>query len=160
MPPELTGVTWSAVPSGSSTVVTPTGTNNVNVTGNLNVGNANNIQITVSGKLSSAQANAVLANTAIATPSEPGIPPVSSNTVNTTISNKNALTISKTGPSTVNAGENVVYNLTISNNGPSDAVASVITDQVSASLTNVTWSATVTGTATVTIPSVQEMRLV
>ncbi|MBB5639363.1 putative repeat protein (TIGR01451 family)/gliding motility-associated-like protein [Pedobacter cryoconitis] len=154
VPAQLTNVTWSALPAGTSTVVTAAGTgNNVSVTGNLNVGNANHIQITVSGKLSSAQANAVLANTATATPSEPGIPPVSSNTVNTTIQHKNALTISKTGPATVNAGGQVVYNLTIANNGPSDAVAAIITDQVTANLTGVTWSATTTGAATVTAPS-------
>ncbi|MBB6500680.1 Ig-like domain-containing protein [Pedobacter cryoconitis] len=154
VPAALTNVTWTAAASGTSSVVTGTGTgNNISVTGNLNVGNTNNIQITVTGQLGSAQANTVITNTATATPSEPGISPVNSNTVNTTVGNKSALIISKTGPATVDAGGNVVYNLTISNNGPSNALAAVITDQVAAALTNVTWTATVTGTATVTSTS-------
>ncbi|KIO75447.1 hypothetical protein TH53_20595, partial [Pedobacter lusitanus] len=145
-----TGVTWTATPSGTSSVVTTTGTgNNVSITGNLNVGNANKIQIAISGKLSAAQANTTINNTATATPAEPGITPVSSNKVSTVIGNKNTLTISKAGPSTVNAGENVVYNLTISNNGPSNAVNAIITDQIPPGLTNVTWGTTLTGAATV-----------
>lgn len=152
VPTELTDVTWTAIPSGTSAVSAGTnGTGNaISVTGNLNVGNANTIQIKITGKLNANQINTTLTNTATAIPAEPGIAPVQSNTVNTTITNKNALTINKTGPSAVNAGENVVYNLTISNYGPSDAVAAVITDQVTANLTNVSWTATVIGTATVT----------
>lgn len=152
VPAELTAVTWTATSQGTSAITTgATGTGNaISVTGNLNAGNANTIQITVTGKLNANQVNTTLVNTATATPAEPGIAPVQSNTVNTTIANKNALTISKTGPSSVNAGENVVYNLTISNNGPSNALAAVITDQVTANLTNVNWTATVSGTATVT----------
>ncbi|MBB6500684.1 Ig-like domain-containing protein [Pedobacter cryoconitis] len=150
VPVELTNVTWTANASGTSSVVTGNGTgNNISVTGNLNVGNTNNIQITVTGQLSAGQANTTINNTATATPSEPGISPVNSNKVSTIIGNKTALTISKSGPSSVNAGEQVTYNLTISNNGPSNAVNAIITDQITSGLTNVTWKATQTGTATI-----------
>ncbi|RAJ31875.1 DUF7507 domain-containing protein [Pedobacter cryoconitis] len=151
VPAELTGVSWKATPSGTSTVTTGlTGTGNtISVTGNLNAGTSNQIQLTVSGSLSAGQPNTTINNTAIATPAEPGISPVSSNTVSTKISNKNSLAISKSGPATVNAGEQVVYNLVISNNGPGNAVNAIITDQIPSGLTNVNWTATTSGAATI-----------
>lgn len=151
VPAELTGVTWTATSSGTSAISAgATGTGNtISVTGNLNAGSGNKIQIVVSGSLNAGQANTTINNTAIATPAEPGISPVSSNTVSTKISNKNSLAISKSGPATVNAGEQVVYNLIISNNGPSDAVNSIITDQIPSGLTNVNWTATTSGAATI-----------
>jgi uncharacterized repeat protein (TIGR01451 family) len=150
VPAALTNVTWTAAAAGTSSVTNSTGTGNtISVTGDLNVGNTNNIRITISGKLSSAQTSTVLTNTATATPAEPGITPVQSNTVSTTIGNKTALTVTKSGPPTVNAGGNVVYHLTVSNNGPSDAVNAILTDQIPSGLTNVTWSSAISGLATI-----------
>lgn len=150
IPPELTNVSWTAAGTGTSTVTPLLGTGNVSVTGNLNVGNNNSIRITVTGKLSPAQAVTTLNNTATATPAEPGIAPVQSNTVSTQIGNKNALTVSKSGPQTVSAGQNVVYNLLVANNGPGNAVNAAITDHIPTALTNVSWSATTTGAAVIT----------
>jgi uncharacterized repeat protein (TIGR01451 family)/gliding motility-associated-like protein len=151
VPAELTAVSWTATSSGTSAVtIGAAGNGNaISVTGNLNAGSGNKIQINVSGSLGAGQTNTTLNNTAVATPAEPGISPVSSNTVSTKISNKNSLTISKSGPVTVNAGEQVVYNLIISNNGPSNAVNAIITDQIPSGLTNVNWIATASGAATI-----------
>ncbi|MBB6236584.1 putative repeat protein (TIGR01451 family), partial [Pedobacter sp. AK013] len=150
IPTQLTGVTWTAVAAGTSTVSTASGTGNVSLTSNLKVGTANKVTITATGTISAAQSNVTITNQAVATPTEAGIAPVNSNAVNTAISNKSGLSIVKTGPSSINAGENVAYTLTIKNSGPSNALAAVIADNIPSGITNVSWSATSAGAATIT----------
>ncbi|MBC6110040.1 DUF11 domain-containing protein, partial [Pedobacter sp. CCM 8938] len=151
VPSQLTGVVWNAVSSGTSTTSAPSGVGNVNLTSNLNVGVSNKVTITVTGTILASQSNVTIVNQAIATPTEPGISPVNSNAVSTTVSNKSAITIVKSGPSSVNAGESVNYILTIKNAGPSNAVAAVITDNVPVDITNVSWTASASGTAAITL---------
>ncbi|MBB4108686.1 beta strand repeat-containing protein, partial [Pedobacter zeae] len=151
IPTQLTGVTWTAVAAGTSTVSAASGTGNVSLTSNLKVGTANKVTITATGTISAAQSNVTITNQAVATPTEAGIAPVNSNAVNTTISNKSAITIVKSGPSSVNAGENITYTLNIKNAGPSNAVAAVIADNIPSGISNVSWSATTAGTASISL---------
>ncbi|MBO9675290.1 MAG: DUF11 domain-containing protein, partial [Sphingobacteriaceae bacterium] len=150
IPTQLTGVTWTAVAAGTSTVSTASGTGNVSLTSNLKVGTANKVTITATGTISAAQSNVTITNQAVATPTEAGIAPVNSNAVKTAISNKSGISIVKAGPSSINAGENVAYTLTIKNSGPSNAIAAVIADNIPAGITNVSWSATSAGSAAIT----------
>jgi uncharacterized repeat protein (TIGR01451 family)/gliding motility-associated-like protein len=151
IPTQLTGVTWTAVASGTSTVSVSSGTGNVSLTSNLKVGAANKVTITATGTISAGQSNVTISNQAVATPTEAGIAPVNSNAVSTTVSNKSAITIVKAGPSSVNAGENVTYTLSIKNAGPSNAVAAVIADNIPSGITNVSWSTAITGTASISL---------
>ncbi|MFB9063493.1 hypothetical protein ACFFUQ_05615, partial [Flavobacterium branchiarum] len=57
--------------------------------------------------------------------------------------------ISKTGPSNSSAGNIVTYTLTANNSGTGNALAQTISDNVSASLVNVSWTAVAQGTATI-----------
>ncbi|MDQ0966461.1 putative repeat protein (TIGR01451 family)/gliding motility-associated-like protein [Flavobacterium sp. W4I14] len=149
IPTQLTGVTWTSVASGTSTVSVASGAGNVSLTSNLKVGTANKVTITATGTIAAGQSNVTITNQAVATPTEAGVVPVNSNAVSTTISNKSAITIVKAGPSSVNAGENITYTLSIKNAGPSNAVAAVIADNIPSGITNVSWSAAVTGTANI-----------
>ena len=151
VPTQLTGVTWTAVSAGTSNVSVASGTGNVNLTSNLKVGTANKVTITVTGTIAASQSNVTITNQAVATPTEPGIAPVNSNVVSTNISNKSTLSIVKSGPSSVNAGETVNYTLTIKNAGPSNAVGAVITDNIPTDITNVSWTTSATGAATITL---------
>ncbi|WP_317169958.1 Ig-like domain-containing protein [Pedobacter sp. SG918] len=151
IPTQLTGVTWTVVAAGTSTVSAASGTGNVSLTSNLKVGTANKVTITATGTISAAQSNVTITNQAVATPTEAGISPVNSNAVNTAISNKSTITIVKAGPSSVNAGENITYTLSIKNAGPSNAVAAVIADNIPSGITNVSWSTAVTGSASITL---------
>ncbi|RYD95010.1 MAG: DUF11 domain-containing protein, partial [Sphingobacteriales bacterium] len=151
IPAQLTGVTWTAVKQGSSTVSVASGTGNVTLTSNLNVGAANKVTITVTGTISAAQGNVTITNQAIATPTEAGVSPVNSNSVSTSISNKSAITIVKAGPSSINAGENITYTLTVRNAGPSNALAAVIADNIPADITNVSWTAIPVGSASISL---------
>jgi uncharacterized repeat protein (TIGR01451 family)/gliding motility-associated-like protein len=151
IPTQLTGVTWTAVASGTSTVSVASGTGSVSLTSNLKVGSANKVTITATGTIAAGQSNVTITNQAVATPTEAGITPVNSNAVSTAIFNKSAITIVKAGPSSVNAGENVTYTLSIKNAGPSNAVAAVIADNVPSDITNVSWSTAVTGTASISL---------
>ncbi|SMD09188.1 DUF7507 domain-containing protein, partial [Pedobacter africanus] len=146
---ELGNVTWTATAAGSSAITSgASGTGNaVNVTADLNVGDANKILLTITGELNAGQSNTVISNQASATAS--GGAAVLSNTVATTVSNQSSLTINKSGPLSINAGENITYNLTVSNNGPGNASSAVITDLIPAGLLNVSWSATQSGSASI-----------
>ena len=149
VPATLTNVSWTAMGLGTSSVGTIAGVGNVNLTGNLKVGNANKIQITVKGTIPAAQTNATITNTATATPVETGTP-VNSNAVSTAISNKSNISIVKSAPVSINAGETVNYTLLVKNTGPSNAVNANITDAIPADIQNVSWTAVANGAANVT----------
>ncbi|QPH40491.1 DUF7507 domain-containing protein [Pedobacter endophyticus] len=148
IPAGLTNVTWTAIASGTSSVATASGTGNVAVNGNLNVGNNNKIQITVKGTIPANQLNTSLSNVATAVPSETGTT-VNSNAVTTNVSNKSNISIVKSAPVSVNAGEIVNYTLLVKSTGPSNAVNATISDIVPADIQNVSWTAVANGAATV-----------
>ncbi|TKC02826.1 T9SS type B sorting domain-containing protein, partial [Pedobacter frigoris] len=82
----ITNVEWSTVVSGTAKINTGgTGSgNNLNVTADLPTGTGNKIIITVTGIVSKSFTGRIT-NTATATPSEAGVPPTQSNTVETII---------------------------------------------------------------------------
>lgn len=151
----ITNVTWTTATTGTAVVTAGASgaVNNVNVTGNIPAGNNNSILITINGKVSASFAGASITNMATATPSEPGNPPVTSNTVTTNIAKIANLNITKTGPQTAVAGENVSYKITVNNIWPSNVVGAIIQDIVPASIINTTWTAIAQGTATVSAAS-------
>ncbi|MBC8988471.1 DUF11 domain-containing protein, partial [Pedobacter sp. N36a] len=75
--------------------------------------------------------------------------PTPGNNTSTSTTTPVNVQIAKTGPATASAGNVVNYVLTVSNNGTGNALAQSIIDNVPATLTNVTWTATPLGTATI-----------
>jgi|GEM_PF-687515 len=151
VPAGLTGVSWTAVTTGNAAVLTgATGTgNNLLLTGNISAGNGNQIIVTITGKVPASAAPGSISNTAKATPSEPGIPPVSSNNIITTIDHKVKIRAIKSAPSTIVAGQSITYTLQVFNDGPGDALNLAINDVVPAGINNVSWSTTVSGAASI-----------
>ncbi|MBB5438855.1 putative repeat protein (TIGR01451 family)/gliding motility-associated-like protein [Pedobacter sp. AK017] len=149
LPAVLTNVTWTALASGTSTVTMASGTGNLALAGNLNVGDANKIRITISGTIPANQLNTTISNTATATPAETGIT-VNSNSVNTVIANRSNISIVKSAPVSANAGELINYTLLIKNTGPSNALNASIADAVPADIQNVSWTALASGAANIT----------
>lgn len=142
-------VTWSASTIGNANILTgTTGTaNNLAVTGNIAAGTTNKISIVVHGIVNSNFAGSNFNNFALV--SGGGSPQVSSDTVVTTVARVADITIQKAGPSAIVAGESIRYSIIVRNNGPSDALGTIISDNIPSTITNVTWNATVFGTATV-----------
>ncbi|NQX42924.1 DUF11 domain-containing protein [Pedobacter steynii] len=151
-PAPLTNVSWTAVAEGTASVTAGAGgtnNNNVLVKGNIAAGAGNRILITISGQVPSATTATSFANTATATPSEPGIAPVNSNTITTTINKKVNISAVKSATAALSAGENITYTLEVKNSGPSDALNLAITDQLPAGILNISWTTSATGTASV-----------
>nr|WP_121270619.1 gliding motility-associated C-terminal domain-containing protein [Pedobacter schmidteae] len=144
----LTNVTWTALASGTSTVAATSGTGNLALTGNLNVGDANKIRVTISGTIPANQLNTTISNTATATPAETGLT-VNSNPANTVIANKSNISIVKSAPVSANAGELINYTLLVKNTGPSNALNASIADAVPADIQNVSWTAVANGAANI-----------
>ncbi|WP_316841718.1 gliding motility-associated C-terminal domain-containing protein [Pedobacter gandavensis] len=151
VPAGLTGVAWSVATQGTATVSTgANGTgNNVQLTGDIPAGSANHILVTITGKVPASAAAGTLTNVAIATPSEPGNPPVTSNTITTTVSRTLGIRTVKSVLGSIAAGETINYFLQVYNDGPGDAVNLAITDVVPAGINNVTWTSSTSGTASV-----------
>jgi gliding motility-associated-like protein/uncharacterized repeat protein (TIGR01451 family) len=154
IPNELTNVTWTATAAGTSIIngnATGTG-NTLNINADLKAGNANKVSIVITGAIAPGQVATDISNTATATPGEPGIPPVNSNTVNTAITVKSGLSVVKSGPATVDAGGHITYTLLVRNNGPSNAVGAFLQDQLPAGISGITATSSTSGTASVTTP--------
>ncbi|MCZ4245119.1 gliding motility-associated C-terminal domain-containing protein [Pedobacter punctiformis] len=129
----------SATPSGSTTYNNTTGVWTIGT-----LANGANATLSIVAKVN-ATGNYTNAATISATENDP-------NTTNNTASAGSSpvdVKIVKTGPATANAGTTVTYNLTISNDGTGNAVSNLIQDAVPATLTNVSWTATASGTATI-----------
>ncbi|SMC70486.1 DUF7507 domain-containing protein [Pedobacter africanus] len=149
LPAVLTNVTWTALASGNSTVAAASGTGNLALNGNLNVGDANKIRVIISGTIPANQLNTTISNTATATPEETGLT-ISSNAVNTVIANRSNISILKSAPVSAKAGELINYTLLVKNTGPSNALNASIADAVPADIQNVSWTAVANGTANIT----------
>ncbi|WP_316822488.1 gliding motility-associated C-terminal domain-containing protein [Pedobacter gandavensis] len=154
VPANIKNVSWTSSQIGTANVTagasgTAGGNNLVSVTADIPAGAGNEVVIVVKGTIDPSFVGALI-NNAVATPNEAGNPPVTSQSVTTTVTNKSALSIVKTGPSSVAAGTTVQYQLLLSNAGPSNAVGAIITDQIPAGLTNVRWSTATTPGAVVT----------
>ncbi|WP_342329126.1 gliding motility-associated C-terminal domain-containing protein [Pedobacter sp. FW305-3-2-15-E-R2A2] len=150
VPAPLTNVSWSTAVEGTASVTSgASGTNNnsVAVNGNIAAGAGNRILITISGQVPSSTGSTSFANTATATPSEPGVPPVNSNTITTTINKKITISAVKSATAALFAGENITYTLEVKNSGPSDALNLLVADQLPAGIINVNWTTSASGTA-------------
>jgi uncharacterized repeat protein (TIGR01451 family)/gliding motility-associated-like protein len=154
--PLLTDVSWTAtVATGNGLIKSgATGTGHVvEVVADINAAAA--IRLIISGTIipsgtALAGQDIEVKNDASVIPAEPGIPPVNSNEVVTLVTNKARLTISKSGPDSAKAGSVVTYVIRAGNEGPSNERGVRITDQVPATLQDVSWVATSTGNAAVT----------
>ena len=152
IPAPVTNVSWTAVAQGAGSIVSgASGTgNNLAITANIPGGStANAILITVTGTVDQLFSGS-FTNTATATPAEPEAETAFSQQVTTTVSRETAIRIRKSGPATAAAGETVGYTLIVTNGGPSAAPAVQITDAINTVLTNVNWTATASGGATIT----------
>uniref|UniRef100_A0AC34F4F5 DUF11 domain-containing protein n=1 Tax=Panagrolaimus sp. ES5 TaxID=591445 RepID=A0AC34F4F5_9BILA len=150
--PDLTGVSWIATAQGAASVSTGgTGTGpNVSVTGDIPAGGGNHIVINITATIPATSLAAAISNTATVT--APGSPPVSSNTVVTSLGKQADLNIQKTGPSNVVAGNNITYVLTITNAGPSNANNVSILDNLPAGINTPTWTASAQNGAVINGP--------
>ncbi|MCK7555991.1 DUF11 domain-containing protein [Chitinophaga sedimenti] len=147
VPAEIRNVEWNATVAGGATIVTgQTGTgNNMQLTGNVPAGGA--IDVTITGTIDPLF-RGVISNTALATPSEDGIPEAQ-DTVSTLVSPSVNLVINKSGPARINAGDIINYQIMVSNQGPSTALDAVITDVIPAQVVNPQWTAVAQGNAVV-----------
>jgi gliding motility-associated-like protein/uncharacterized repeat protein (TIGR01451 family) len=151
VPAALANVSWTAATTGNAAILTgASGTgNNVLLTGNISAGSGNQIVVTITGKVPASASAGSISNTAKATPGEPGIPPISSNNIITTIDHKVKIRAVKSAPSTIAAGQGIAYTLQVFNDGPGDAVNLAITDIIPSGINNVSWSATTSGAASI-----------
>ncbi|MBC9932100.1 gliding motility-associated C-terminal domain-containing protein [Chitinophaga qingshengii] len=151
VPALLTNVSWTATAAGGATVLSgATGTgNNLQVTANVPV-TTGTVNITVTGTLPAATLAGTIKNVATADPAVSGLPPVTSDTITTVISQRPRLIIQKNAPANWSAGEYIIYGVKVENAGPSDARGTVITDAIPATIVNPTWIAAARGNAVVT----------
>jgi uncharacterized repeat protein (TIGR01451 family) len=151
VPASVTGVTWTCTASAGSTCNAASGAGNAINTGAMLLVNGT-ATYTVSGTLSAA-ASGNLVNTATVAPPAflPDSNPVNNTATDTDTINLNAnLAITKTdGVANITAGNVVTYTIVVSNAGPDASVGSIVTDNVPATVTTVTWTCgTPTGGAT------------
>ncbi|MCW3461912.1 DUF7927 domain-containing protein [Chitinophaga nivalis] len=149
IPATITQVTWTAVANGNALITGPAaGTgSNISVQGNIAAGSANNITITVTGTIPAATTAASVTNTASLL--QPDGTTQVTDPVVTVIKQVPGISLQKIAPVRANAGDSLRYLITIFNNGPSDAANIAISDVVPATLTGVSWTASVTGNARV-----------
>lgn len=141
VPAQISNVRWTATTIGRAGITGSTsGTgNNVSVQGTIPTGPANEILITITGRVNAAFAD-TLKN--VATVTTPGKPVVTSDTAKTKVLNKSNVQIAKAGPTTLAAGSNISYTIDVTNAGPSDARNVSINDQLPTGVTMVSWNAT------------------
>ncbi|QJB33018.1 DUF11 domain-containing protein [Chitinophaga oryzae] len=137
----ITGVTWTTSTAGNANVVNgATGSGNrLSVTADIPANDSAAVTITVTGTVR-ADATNTITNTAKVTSPDPLTPPVVTPPVITEVVQRPELTISKSGPQQLSAGENISYWLDITNKGLSNATQAVISDQVPATVKQVSWS--------------------
>ncbi|WP_177192367.1 T9SS type B sorting domain-containing protein [Chitinophaga arvensicola] len=150
VPAAIQNVTWTSTVQGAAVVTAgASGSGSrISVTGNVPAGASNRIIVHVTGTVSPDYAGIIL-NRAVATPAEPGIPPVTD--IDLAVVQKSLkLSIQKSGPATAVAGEQISYTVDVTNQGPSNATNATIRDVVSPALYNVSWTAAVlTGTGVI-----------
>ncbi len=148
VPAQITGVSWTATAPGAAAVtVGATGTGNaLSVTGNIPAGMLNKILVTITGTVNPDFAG-TFTNTGTVTPQ--GQAAIVSAPVVTVVSKVADIKILKSGPESIVAGQDIVYTIIAGNAGPSNANNVSVQDVVPTDIENVTWSAVVSGTATI-----------
>ncbi|RYE16685.1 MAG: DUF11 domain-containing protein, partial [Sphingobacteriales bacterium] len=152
--PLLTGINWTVTFEGSATSPTVTGSGDVSLVANLPAGAANKVIITVTGNIPAGATPQTLTNTATySLPAGSLIqdfnPNNNSSTVNTELINNPTLEVQKAGPNVASSGDIIRYTVTVDNNGPSNALGVAIGDVVPSNITNVSWTSTTAGGATI-----------
>ncbi|WP_158563280.1 DUF7927 domain-containing protein [Chitinophaga silvatica] len=152
LPADLQNVTWTAIANGTSTISSTSGSGSLNLTGDIMVGDANTITITVKGKVKANTTNSSMVNlSSVLTPGYINDYNPNNNTSNviTSIIQKPGVRIVKSGSATAIAGTGISYVLDVYNDGPSDVSNLNITDVLPADIINPKWTATTVGTATI-----------
>ncbi|SHH08264.1 beta strand repeat-containing protein, partial [Pedobacter caeni] len=154
IPAEIGQISWSAQAFGTASLTGATaGSSNAVVTqGNVPVGTANYILITVNGVVNANTPSGSISNVASVT-MPAGIADFNlannTSTVNTQISSVSGLSISKSGPQTGVSGSAITYTIKVKNSGPSNASQAQIKDVVPAGIKAVSWTASSAGAAQV-----------
>ncbi|MGX5820732.1 T9SS type B sorting domain-containing protein [Chitinophaga lutea] len=153
VPAEIQMVSWTATALGNSLITSgANGTgNNVNVSANIGVGPANAITVTITGAVAPSFSGSIT-NRAVATPSEPGSTGGSAEKI-TSVSRAPRLSVTKSAPDQIQSGGLLAFHIMVENIGEADAVNAVISDVVPASMSNVTWVAVPSGSATISGPA-------
>ncbi|SHF87314.1 conserved repeat domain-containing protein, partial [Pedobacter caeni] len=118
----------------------------------LTLASGQSTTLTISGTVA-AGVTTPLTNTVTVTAPAGITDPVSANNTATDVNTtqiKPVLKITKLGAANVTAGNVATYTLTVTNTGSSNAINADISDAVPATLTNVSWSSSVAGSALVT----------
>ncbi|NLR78424.1 gliding motility-associated C-terminal domain-containing protein [Chitinophaga eiseniae] len=150
VPATLTSVTWTTRTNGAASAgsgISGSG-NNVAVTGDINAGIGNSIQVLIRGVVPANTPAGTLTNIGALT--SPDNTTINSTPVLTAITRSAKISIVKQAPATANAGNNIRFVLIVTNTGPSDADNISISDIVPASVTAVNWTTLMAGTAQVT----------
>lgn len=142
----------TAVTTGNAAAVAPVITGNtVTLTGDIAAGNGNAITVTINGTVDPS-ATGTISNTATVTPPADvteTIPANNSSSVSTVITTDIGVLLSKSGPASVNVNDPITYTIVLTNTGLSDATGITIADAVPADITVSSWTATVSGNASV-----------
>ncbi|MBC9933950.1 gliding motility-associated C-terminal domain-containing protein [Chitinophaga qingshengii] len=142
----------TATVTGNAIADAPVVTGNaITINGDIKAGNGNAILVTITGTVNPG-ATGTISNTATVTPPADvteTIPGNNSSSISTAITTDIGVQVSKSGPASVNVNDPITYTIVLSNNGLSDATGISITDAVPADITVNNWTATVTGTASV-----------
>jgi uncharacterized repeat protein (TIGR01451 family) len=141
-PAQLSGTTWTCVPSGGASCAPTSGSGNwINKTLNLPVGSS--VTFTVTGDLASTATGNLVSTVGVATPD--GIneltPTDNTSTLSTPISVRGDLAITRmSNPAVPQAGQPITYTLTVTNAGPSTVVGATVVNIFPISVTNVIWN--------------------
>jgi len=141
-PAQLSGTTWTCVPSGGASCAPTSGSGNwINKTLNLPVGSS--VTFTVTGNLASTETGNLVSTVSVATPD--GIneltPTDNTSTLSTPISVRGDLAITRmSNPAVPQAGQPITYTLTVTNAGPSTVVGATVVNIFPISVTNVIWN--------------------
>jgi uncharacterized repeat protein (TIGR01451 family) len=150
----LTNVSWSAVATGSASVTNASGTGDIlNEQVSIAAGAGNYVTYTVTAYVPSGFTGS-LVNTATVTAPNGVTDNNQNNNTDTETDTQNSvadLAIDKASVgSTYTPGTSVTWTITVTNAGPSDVVNALVNDDINNALTNVSWSAVATGSASVT----------
>lgn len=148
IPAAIKNAVWDATAGGAASITGGNISNkagNVLLTGNIPAGTANSILITITGTVDAASGG-TLTNIASVTPADGQ--PITATAISTITTNA-GIRLVKSAPDSARAGSRITYTIDAYNDGPSDALNAVLSDSLPAQLQQPVWSATATGSATI-----------
>ena len=140
LPAAITNATWNCTPSAGSSCGAASGSGSINTT--VNLLNGGTATFTLNGTVSSAASGSLVNTATITAPAGvTEINPGNNSATDTDSIGQADLSITKTdNQDTAVAGGSITYTIVVHNNGPNDATGATVVDNVSAVLTNATWS--------------------